>query len=84
MTNVKNANSFVLLREFGGDKKPDPIPQRSVGAPVTMHFVTKGNEKEEGFVYIACEEAGWQYLSVSPGPEATKLTPTLMTVRLVG
>ncbi|ROW05504.1 hypothetical protein VSDG_00444 [Cytospora chrysosperma] len=82
MTNEKHSKSFVMLREVGGDKTPKPVPQKSAGTNVTMHFVTKDNEKEEGFVYIACEEAGYQYLSVSPGPEVTSVTAIVMSVRL--
>lgn len=83
MTNVKQSKSFVVLREVGGDKTPKLIPKKSVGAKVTIHFVTKGNEKEEGFVYVACEENGYQYLSVSPGPDVTSVTAIEMMIRLL-
>lgn len=81
MSNVKNSNSFVVFRKQGGDKKPTPISKDEQNKDLTLHFVTKGNKEEEGFIYVACEEPGTQYLSVSPGPDAKQLTPAVMKLR---
>lgn len=81
MSNVKNSNSFVLFRRKGGDKKVSAITSTEQNKDITLHFVTKGGKEEEGFIYVACDEPGQEYLSVSRGTEVKKQGPVAMKLR---
>ena len=74
---------FMVFRDVGGHRMPRAIPD---GADVMSHFI-KEDFKEKGFVYIICEETGWQYLAVSPKPEGeaqgtyNPISPVKMKIR---